>query len=106
MSHATAARLQVVLEGVPLPAQKQELLSYARRQDADARELAALESLPSRQYRSLDDVGEELESVQPSRGKPQPHEPDEESGRPPGGDDYTRVPDDTGQVRDLEAAKS
>ena len=60
MSYAIAAETQVVLEGVPLPARKERLLAYARAQDAEERILAALRSLPEREYRALDEVGEEL----------------------------------------------
>jgi hypothetical protein len=99
MSFAISAELQVVLEGVPLPARREELVAYAHAQGADQRLLQALRSVPDKAYRSLDDVGEQVASVQPQpsaeRAKPR-----EESGAPPGGDDYTRVPTDTGRVRE------
>jgi hypothetical protein len=100
MSYAIAAETQVVLEGVPLPAEKRRLLEYAQRQDAEPRVLAALRSIPDREYRAIDEVGEELARVQPSPQKGQPHEPGEESGKPPGHDDYTRVPRTRGDVRE------
>ena len=82
-----AAELQVLLEGVPLPASRQELIEYAREQgDGDAASL--LHRLQDREYRSLDEVGEELAPVQPDRRSERP-EPREESGDPPGGDAYT-----------------
>jgi hypothetical protein len=59
------AELQVLLEGVPLPAAKQELLDYARRQGGSPGELALLEALPGRQYESIDEVAETLNPVQP-----------------------------------------
>jgi hypothetical protein len=90
MSYAIAAETQVVLEGVPLPARKERLLAYARAQDAEERILAALRSLPEREYRALDEVGEELARVQPERVRAQPHEPRAESGAVPGGDAYVR----------------
>ena len=99
MSYAIAAETQVVLEGVPLPAEKQRLLEYAQRQDAEPRVLAALGSIPDRAYGSIDEVGEELVRVQPSPQETQPHEPGEESGKPPGNEDYTRLPHATGDVR-------
>jgi hypothetical protein len=77
-----AAELQVVLEGVPLPAQKEELLEYARSQDE--RSAQRLTALPDREYRSLDEVGEALAPVQPSRPEPDAARPHEESGAPPG----------------------
>lgn len=61
MSPQRAAELQVVLEGVALPAKKQELLDYARTQDAAA--VSDLQALPDREYSSLDEVGEALAPV-------------------------------------------
>jgi len=62
-----AAELQVLLEGVPLPATKDQLLEYAVQQRAEPELLEALRGLPEREYRSLDEVGEELIHVQPPR---------------------------------------
>jgi hypothetical protein len=61
-----AAVVQVVLEGVPLPAERSELLTYARRQGAPAEVAIALWSLERRQYGSLDEVGEAIVARQPS----------------------------------------
>jgi hypothetical protein len=109
--YAEVAMLQTVLEGVPLPAEKHELIRYAREQ-GDAVPWDLLERLPDGEYRSLDEVGEALAPVQPAAGQggsgvpvggtprfprtpstgplrgqaaPPPHA---ESGLPPGGDDY------------------
>jgi Protein of unknown function (DUF2795) len=98
MAFALAAEAQVVLEGIPLPAQKQELVEYAQRQGADQRILGALRGLPDREYRYLDEVGERLASVQPKQHEEQ-KQPRAESGKPPGGDDYTQIPTDTGRVQ-------
>jgi hypothetical protein len=92
-----AAELQVLLEGVPLPARKRELVEYARSQDGDA--ARHLESLPDREYRSLDEVGEALAPVQPSRSQPQAAVPREESDAPPGGEDYVQPHPEPGAVR-------
>jgi hypothetical protein len=92
-----AAEIQVVLEGVPLPAQKRELVHYARTQDEDA--ARTLESLPDREYGSLDDVGEGLAPVQPAWSQRRNEMPREESGRPPGGDDYVDPNPESGAVR-------
>jgi hypothetical protein len=92
-----AALVQTVLEGVPLPATKQQLLAYARGQDEDA--AAELESIPDREYRSLDEVGEALSPVQPAASPPDPELPHEESDLPPGGEDYTRPRPESGEVR-------
>ena len=95
-----AAEIQVLLEGVPLPAGKAELLDYAGREDADAASLALLEALPEREYRTIDEVGEALDPVQPAETRPQPHEPKPESGQPPGGEAYTDPSAEPGAVRD------
>lgn len=89
MDTSRAAELQVLLEGVPLPATKDELLEYAVRQRAEPHFLEALRSLPEREYESLDEVGEELVRVQPLPPPGKPASPRDESGPPPGGDDYT-----------------
>jgi uncharacterized protein DUF2795 len=104
MEPKAAAELKTVLVGVPLPAQKPELLEYAVSHRAQPQLLDALRSLPEdRQFQSLDDVVEELLGIEPSRGQPVPHEPKEESGAPPGHEDYTQArPSDTGRVRDTE----
>ena len=92
-----AAEVQVLLEGVPLPAHKRELLAYARSQDGDA--ARHLESLPEREYRSLDEVGEALAPVQPSRSQPDSAVPHEESDKPPGGEAYLTPHPEPGAVR-------
>jgi hypothetical protein len=94
------AQLQVLLEGVPLPAAKRELLHYARREGAGPADLALLEALPDREYSSIDDVGETLRPVQPTIPTLQPEQPSAESGAPPGGDAYTDPSPETGRVRE------
>ena len=86
-----------MLEGVSLPASKRELLAYARSQDGDAARY--LESLPDREYRSLDEVGEALAPVQPSRSQPMAAMPREESDKPPGGVAYVDPHAEPGAVR-------
>jgi hypothetical protein len=91
------AELQVVLEGIRLPAQKRELIDYAARVDASF--TPDLELLPDRRYDRIDEVGEELLAVQPSAPSHTPV-PRPESGKPPGGSDYLEpFPGDTGLVR-------
>jgi len=97
MTTQDATRIQNLLEGVALPATKQQLVDYATLQDEDA--AAELESIPEREYRSLDEVGEALSPVQPSPSPPDPELPHEESDLPPGGEDYTRARPDPGAVR-------
>jgi uncharacterized protein DUF2795 len=92
-----AAEIQAVLEGIPLPAKRSELVEYARAQDDGiAREL---ESLPDDEFDRLDAVGELLTLV-PAAPQPGVRLPVAESGKPPGGPDYlTPGPSDTGLVR-------
>jgi hypothetical protein len=97
VSTQRAAQIQALLEGIPLPATKAELVAYARREDPDA--ARELETLPDREYRSLDDVGEALAPVQPSRSQPATPVPHEESDQPPGGDAYVDPHPEPGAVR-------
>jgi len=91
------AELQVLLEGVPLPAEKRELVEYARGQEHEG--LAGLlERLPDREYGSIDEVGEELAPVQPERPGPDEEQPRAESDLPPGGDAYTNASAEPGEV--------
>jgi hypothetical protein len=97
---AAAAELKTVLTGVPLPARQPELLEYAVQQHAEPPLLAALRTLPDeRQYKSLDEVVEELLPVQPPSLSSVPHEPKAESGNPPGGESYTEPDPEPGAVR-------
>lgn len=100
MDSATAAELKTVLVGVTLPATRSDLLEYAVQQRAEPQLLDGLRTLSAeRQYSSLDAVVEELLQVQPDRSKPVPHEPKEQAGTPPGGDDYTAKHLESGAVR-------
>jgi hypothetical protein len=97
VSFQRVAELQVVLEGIKLPAKKRELIEYAARNDAGF--TPDLELLPDREYDHLDDVGEQLRAVQPAQSSHVPS-PRPESGKPPGGSDYLEpFPSDTGLVR-------
>jgi hypothetical protein len=78
-----ASEIQAVLEGVPLPATRKQLLEYARENDASV--VSDLQGLPDAKFDRLDAVGELLTMP--------------ESGKPPGGADYlTAHPADTGKV--------
>lgn len=103
MNLQESAQIQVLLEGVPLPATKKELVAYARAHDARVAE--ALQSIADRKYRSLDDVGEQLASVQPPWPHPDAEVPRAESGRPPGGDAYVDPQAESGAVRDDDPPK-
>jgi hypothetical protein len=96
MNLQRVAEIQVVLEGVKLPATRDELVRYAEMYDPQAaRELT---SISDREYERLDDVGEALAPTQPAEANgyklPRP-----ESGKPPGGDDYLRPFPESGRVR-------
>lgn len=90
MDTQRVAELKRLLVGVPLPAEKPQLLAYAVQQRAEPDLVMALRTLPDREYESLDEVAEELLRVQPARRKTGPREPRTESGEPPGGDAYAR----------------
>ena len=104
MEPASVAELQVLLEGVSLPAERASLVSYALHEGASGEQIALLRRLPEREYDNIDEVGEELLPVQPESEQHVPHSPHEESGEPPGGDAYTQKQPESGQVRDLDAA--
>ena len=95
-----AAEIQVLLEGVHLPASKQHLIEYALQQDGAGPLLMLLDELPDREYASLDEVGEVLYPVQPIRSNEQPHGPKPESGDPPGREAYTEPSPESGAARD------
>lgn len=99
MDTQRAAELQAVLEGVTLPASRQELVDYVRRQQGGERFRGDLEALPDREYRSIDEAGEELVHVQPARPPERLTMPREESGAPPGGDAYVDPDPEPGAVR-------
>jgi Protein of unknown function (DUF2795) len=80
------AYIESLLEGVPLPATKKDLVKHAKREGGrGAGKL--LKGLPSQRYSMLDEVGEALAPVQPlwprERRVPKP-----ESDLPPGGPAY------------------
>lgn len=97
MNAQRAAEIQALLEGIPLPAEKRELMSYMRDQDASF--VPDLDGLPDEEFRTIDEVGRLLTLV-PTAPQPDTNLPRAESGNPPGGDDYLKAfPDDTGKVR-------
>ena len=89
----------MLLEGVPLPASKQELLDHALL-ERGGHLTPLLERLPDREFRSLDEVGEELLHVQPVWSQSDANEPKAESGEPPGGSAYTDSSAEPGAVRE------
>lgn len=91
------AQVESLLQGVQLPANKRELLEYARKEDPELARL--LENLPEREYRAVDEVGEFLAPAQPPPVPRHVELPTEESGLPPGGDDYVNPSPESGAVR-------
>ena len=96
MNLQRAAEIQVVLEGISLPATRRELVRYAEVHDPAA--AVELDALPDREYRRIDEVGEELVATQPTHA-PVERLPKPESGLPPGGRDYLRAFPESGAVR-------
>lgn len=96
MDFQRVAEIQVVLEGISLPATRDELIAYAVRQDRDA--AAALAQLPDRRYDRIDAVGEALRPTSPRKREPE-RLPAPESGLPPGGADYVTAHPESGAVR-------
>jgi hypothetical protein len=90
-----AAEIQVVLEGMRLPATRGELIAYAGRWDP----IASLElgAIPDRAYDRIDEVGEALLRVQPVARVETPFA-QPESGLPPGGDVYVLREHEAGAV--------
>ena len=91
-----SAEIQVVLEGISLPASRDQLVRYAARFDEAA--ARTLETIPNRQYKRIDEVGDELAGTKPVRAASD-NLPKPESGKPPGGDDYVRPFPEPGKVR-------
>jgi hypothetical protein len=98
--HQRAAVAQVVLEGAPLPAEKAQLVAYARRQKAPADVVAAIERIEDRSYTHLDEVGEALVPHQPPAAPRRPRMPQPESGAVPGGRAYVDAAPEPGRIRD------
>jgi hypothetical protein len=93
-----AAVIQAVLEGVLLPASKDELIAYARANDPSI--VGDLQGLPDEEFDRLDAVGELLTVAATAPSGAASPLPRPESGKPPGGSDYLKpFPDDTGLVR-------
>ena len=96
MNLQRSAEIQVVLEGIALPATREELVRYAARFDEDA--ARELEGIPKREYGRIDEVGDELAATAAVRPTSE-QLPQAESGKPPGGDDYLRPFPEPGKVR-------
>ena len=82
------AYVESLLVGVELPATLDELVAYAERQPGGSAVATQLGGLPRREYRALQDVGEQLEPRQPPQVERAGRLPREESDLPPGGTAY------------------
>ena len=100
MKPMDVAELQTVLEGIGLPAEKSELIQYAAAQRATPVQFGMLARLPDQEFDTIDEVAECLMRVQPEYEDEVPHAPREESGAPPGGDEYTNPDPVSGFMRD------
>lgn len=106
MEVAKVAELQVLLEGVPLPVERQGLIDYAEHEGAEPWQVGALRSLREQRWSTIDEVAEALVRVQPPHEHEDADRPHEESGLPPGGDAYTQRHPESGEVRDKDAVQS
>jgi hypothetical protein len=87
------SQVEALLVGITLPASKDELVAYARAQPGGERAATRLEQIPEREYRAIQEAGEELEPVQPEHEPtPRIEQPHPESGQPPGGPGYVGEP--------------
>ena len=85
-----------MLEGIRLPANRDDLVAYASALDPVAgRDLMRI---ADREYCNLDEVGQELAPTRPDPLVPE-RPPRPESGQPPGGADYTDPRPESGRVR-------
>jgi hypothetical protein len=91
-----ASEIQAMLEGVPLPAKRADLIRYA--QEHDPALVRDLEGLPDQEFDDLDAVGGLL-TLRPSAAKASDKLPRPESGKPPGGDAYLTPFNESGAVR-------
>ena len=60
------SQVRSILQDMPLPARRDEIVEHAEVEGADEDLLAALRALPDHEYESADEVGETLRSSDPS----------------------------------------
>jgi Protein of unknown function (DUF2795) len=84
------ARLEGELVGLRLPATKAQIVHWLRQHGGD---VEAAQSLPEREYASANDVGEELQPVEPLPLVEPARPGTAQSGPPPGGAAYGSKPD-------------
>jgi hypothetical protein len=66
MADVDTSGLDSLLEGMPLPARRDEIVEHAEVEGADEDLLAALRALPDHEYESADEVGEALNPIEPN----------------------------------------
>jgi hypothetical protein len=59
-------RIQSILEGMPLPARRDEIVEHAEIEGADEDLLAALRALPDREYETAEEVDGSLHPSEPN----------------------------------------
>jgi hypothetical protein len=65
MGEVDTSGIEALLEGMPLPARRDEIVGHAEVEGADEDLLSALRALPDHEYESADEVGETLRSAEP-----------------------------------------
>lgn len=91
-SMVSRALIEGLLAGRDFPVTPGELAADAVRVGASADVLAALERLRAAEYRSANEVGDELFPVGPGNGRCERRPPRAESGEPPGRSSYVSAP--------------
>jgi Protein of unknown function (DUF2795) len=66
MGEVDTSGIEALLEGMPLPARRDEIVDHAEVEGADDDLLAALRALPDREYETADEVGETLRPIEPN----------------------------------------
>jgi hypothetical protein len=70
MAEVDVSLVESLLEGMPLPARRDEIVEHAEIEGADDDLLAALRALPDREYETADEVGETLRPIEPNPSAP------------------------------------
>jgi Protein of unknown function (DUF2795) len=96
MDAQRANEIQAMLEGIPLPAKRADLIRYAQEHDPSL--VRDLEALPDEEFDRLDAVGDLL-TMQPAAATAVAKLPRPESGKPPGGEAYLTPFAETGAIR-------
>jgi hypothetical protein len=71
MAEVDTSGLDSLLEGMPLPARRDEIVEHAEVEGAEEDLLAALRALPDREYETTNEVGESLRPSEPNPSAPE-----------------------------------